>query len=262
VIPGGYKAWLSKPLLGRGARASMDRARLEETIERVRLLLEAVSRGEYCCLRFGLPFVTPSLLASQVFCEKKLEYTLINEHDPGARRISEARKLVEVLFEAKRRIPRHTDTFVLSIPVAAVVEGVPIIARPHAVYFDAGRVAAIVVGKISTKPWRMYGSDKVKLYAYALTLAYAGFPLTSRTELILAAAEDNRKLIGILSSVDLSSVKPIADNGAALHVLVHDLDAELEAISPLLAYWREERKPTARRGSWCTRCPYYGSCYA
>ncbi|ALL00191.1 hypothetical protein Pyrde_0141 [Pyrodictium delaneyi] len=240
---------------------SMESLGLEEAIERARILLEAVSRGEYCCLRFGLPYVTPSLLASQVFCEKKLEYSLLNEsEDEKAKRVSEARKLVEVLLEARRHLPRQLDRFTLSFPVAAVVEGVPIIGRPHAVYFEDGHVAAIVLGKITMRPSKLYDSDRVKLYAYALTLAYAGFPLTSRTRLVLVAAKDNKKLIDALSSLDPGSARPFRGDGAAIHVLAHDVHVELETVSNLLAYWKGNRASTARQGPWCSSCPFRELC--
>ncbi|KSW11308.1 hypothetical protein CF15_00080 [Pyrodictium occultum] len=233
---------------------------LEEVLENVRLVLEAVSKGEYCCLRFGLPYVTPGLLASQALCEKRLEYELLGEQEPGAKRASEARKLVEVLLEARRRIPPGAGSFTLSIPVAAVVEGVPVIGRPHAVHVRNGRVAAVVVGKISGRPGRLYPSDKVRLYAYALTLERAGFPMSSGTRLVLAAARDNRSLIALLSGLDLSRVRPVAGDGAALHVLAHDPDLELEMLAPLLAYWRGERQAAVRRGRWCASCPFRERC--
>jgi len=234
-------------------------ARLEEQ----RLILEAISRGEYCCLRHGLPYVTPSILASQAVCERKAVYELLeSRYKPVA---SDAKQLVKIVLQTKSKLPRTLPGyFSLDTPLAAIVQGVPVIGRPHSIVFVNGVVSAIIVGKRTNRPERLYLSDRVKLYTYGLLASRAGFPLGSRTRLVLVAARTNNDLVEAVKHVykwlrNGASLPP-RDKRFTIHFMAHDESVEEETLAPLLAYWRGEREEHAEPGPWCNRCPLSSSC--
>jgi len=238
---------------------------LLERLEEQRLLLEAISRGEYCCLRHGLPYVTPSILSSQVLCERKaIQELLASDRKPGP---NEAKELVHVILRAKRTLPRVLpDYFSLDAPLAALIQEVPIIGRPHSIVFVNNRVSAVIVAKITTKPERFYLSDRVKLYAYGLLAARAGLPLSSRTRLVLVTAKDKARLVDVLTQVyrwirSGASIPP-KGRGYRVHFMAHDEAVEEEMLAPLLAYWRGERGERIEPGPWCRYCPVADSCEA
>ncbi len=236
-------------------------ARLEEQ----RLLLEAISRGEYCCLRHGLPYVTPSILASQTLCEKKTIHELLSS--PRRPVPDEARQLVKVILNTKKRLPRVLpEYFSLDIPLAMVIQGVPVIGRPHSIVFVKGFVQAIVIGKKTSRPEKLYLSDRVKLYTYGLLASRAGLPLGSRTRLVLVAAKDNQHLVEAIKRVHqwlrAGASLPPRSRSYTIHFLAHDESVEEETLAPLLAYWRSAREEYVEPGPWCRNCPLRDSCSA
>ena len=237
---------------------------LASVIDRVRNVLEAVSRGEYCCLRHGLPYVTPSLLAAQAFCEARLDFQLARG-EVEAPKPSDARVLVEALLRARRIIPREPPKdgrLVLSVPLAAVIDGVAVVGRPHAVVVSSRGLEYIVAGKISSRPGRVYETDRVKLYAYMQLTVGAGFRVHSGAKLVLVAARSAKSLAEALNTIAREGVKPlmVGDGEAYVHVLAHDPQAEVETLSYLLAYWRGLREPRPRPGRWCSSCPFRSLC--
>lgn len=234
-------------------------ARLEEQ----QLILEAISRGEYCCLRHGLPYVTPSILASQVICEKKAIHELLeSRYKPVA---NEAKQLVKLILQTKSKLPRILpDYFSLDIPLAAIIQDVPVIGRPHSIVFINGTVSAIVVGKRTNRPERLYLSDRVKLYTYGLLASRAKLPLHSRTKLVLVAAKTNKDLIEATKHVYqwLKNGASLPPKGRrfTIHFIAHDESVEEEILAPLLAYWRGEREEHIEPGPWCSACPLSSSC--
>ncbi|ABM80282.1 hypothetical protein [Hyperthermus butylicus] len=235
---------------------------LETILEATRQLLEAIAQGEYCCLHHGLPYVTPGLLANQAFCEMRLELGFLSGEVEAPRKPSDARVLVEAVLQARRLLPRKlVERLALSTPVAALLQNVPVIGRPHAILLAHGRVEAIVIGKITSRPSRLYHSDRVKLYAYAQLLEAAGFRLTPGTKLVLAAAHSPRELAEALKVLE-NEIKPASLGNSYIHVLAHDPAAEEELLAPLLAYWRGEKPAQPRPGPWCSTCPYRSKCPA
>ena len=236
-------------------------ARLEEQ----RLLLEAISKGEYCCLRHGLPYVTPSILASQTLCERKAIHELLSS--PRKPVSNEAKELVKIILNTKKKLPRMLpEYFSLDAPLATIIQGVPVIGRPHSIVFVKGFVQAIVIGKKTSRPERLYLSDRVKLYAYGLLASRAGLPLGSRTRLVLVAARDNQHLIEAIKSAHqwlrAGASLPPRSRSYTVHFLVHDEGVEEEALAPLLAYWRGDREEYVEPGPWCRSCPLRDSCSA
>jgi hypothetical protein len=236
---------------------------LQDVLEEQRLLLEAITRGEYCCLKHGLPYITPSILSAQAFCEYKAVYELIES--PRKPTASEAREFVKLVLRAKRFLPRKIEGyFALDTPLAALVNSVPVIGRPHSIVFVNGYVRAIVIGKVSKKHQRLYISDRVKLYAYGLLAAKAGLPLGSYTRLILVTASTKDKLLDALRAtyewLKVGGSYPPKSQSYTIHFLAHDEALEEELLAPLLAYWRGERGEKPNPGPWCETCPFREKC--
>ncbi len=225
-------------------------------IERIRMLLEAISKGEYCCLRHGLPYVTVGELVRQSLCEMRLHLEYTRGVDVEARR-RELRLLVEAVLEARRRIPPGFSDGVISLPLAAVVEGVPITGRPDSIVVRSGRVEAIVWAKVGSLRLKMW--DRIRLYTLGLLVDYAEVPTTHTLHLVLVAAREPGKLVEPLKTIR-SELRPIAGEGYMVHVLVYDKDTALKYVGPLLAYWRGEREPVPRPSKACSSCPYRDTC--
>ncbi len=237
------------------------RGGLAEALEATRLLLEAVSSGEYCCLRHGLPYVTPSLLAEQAFCERRLEHRLAEggEKEPPASPV-QARKLLEALLGARRRLWTGEEK-VITAPLAALVEDVPLIGRPPALALDEGCVRAVYLVKVTSRP-RLYHSDRVKAYAYATLVERAGIACSDMKIAYVTTPEpiDLKELLALLP--DPTRPRPVKGEHVSVHILAHDPRMEMELLAPLLAYWRGERSATPRPGPWCRTCPYQRLCPA
>lgn len=234
---------------------------LEEALEATRLLLEAITRGEYCCLRHGLPYVTPGLLAEQVFCEARLDYRLARgearEPPPSP---MQARRLLQALIGAKRRLWTGEERAV-SLPLAALLQGVPVVGRPPVMALNGECVSAIYSVKVSRRP-RLYPGDRVKLYTYAL-LASSNRLLCPDARLATVVVPEPialQELIHLLP--DPAHPRPLQGSAVSIHVLAHDPETEEAMLAPLLAYWRGDRPPKPKPGSWCSRCPYFEICRA
>lgn len=243
-----------------GASAST----VEEALERAAQLLEAVSRGEYCCLRHGLPYVTPSLLASQAFCEMKLHLSLERGDHHAPPGPSTARQLLAIMLRAKKRINADEALrgTVVSIPLAALVEGVPLVGRPPALALRNGCVRAVYLPKIS-RAQRLYNSDIVKGYAYAATAQALGL-LCSDARLVYILGVNERELLDTLHSLEdrgfrVFEPRPVPGE-KRLIVKVYDEYNAAGILSRLLAYWRGDREPQPRPGKWCNGCGYRELC--
>lgn len=239
---------------------------VDEALEEAAQLLEAISRGEYCCLRHGLPYVTPSLLASQAFCEMKLHISLERGERQGPPGPSAARQLLGVMLRARKRIGADDAVrgTVASIPLAALVEGVPVVGRPPAIAFRGGCIRAIYIPKITRAP-RLYGSDMVKGYAYAATAQSLGL-LCDSAKLVYIIGVNEKELLETLLSMErlgfnVFEPRPLPGERRAI-VRVYDDYESAKILSGMLAYWRGERGPRPRPGRHCGKCGYRELCPA
>ncbi len=236
---------------------------IARALEEARLILEAVASGEYCCLRHGLPYVTPSLLAEQAFCEMKLHLRLSRGEQAEYRR-SELRLLLEALLGAKRLLRPGDEErgVILSTPLAAIVEGLPVIGRPGALAVKGGCIRAIYL--LRRRSGRLYPSEIVKGNAYALMADELGAACeTLRIAYIQAdSAEELREAIKGIN--DQFNPKSLAGPGSSggIRVLVYNPLEARQQVRYLAAYWLGAREPRPRPGAWCNRCPYRGSCPA
>ncbi len=202
-------------------------------------------------------------LVEQVKCEARLEALLGSERvvDERVRLVVE---LSEVVLGARRRLPREPrGRLLLSVPVAGVVAGVPIVGRPRAVLVVDGRVEAVVYSSVSSSPSRFYETDRVRAHAFCAALVSSPLPRGEAPVYLHlkavgrgALAEGLRVLRGVL----LEGGGVVAGGeGWAVHRVVCS-EASVELLEPLLAYWLGARPPRVRRGPWCGDCPLRGAC--
>jgi len=228
--------------------------RFLQAMEELRLLLEAVGGGEYCCLRHGLPYLRPSLLARQAFCEMQVELMLRK----GVERVvyRDERLLVEAVLEARRRLVRvpAQPRIAISAPLAALVDGIPMLGRPDALLIERGRVVGLLRLKVGSN--RVSHSDLVRLYSYGLMVDYS--PLPSRENLSLLLVVANSKTDAVEK---LQALKQAFEDGKPLYrvdgvrLFAYDRGYALHLLSPFLQYWIGAREPRASPSpTKCSRC--------
>jgi len=147
------------------------------------------------------------------------------------------------------------------VPLAALVDNVPLVGRPPAMALRGGCVAAIYAVKV-TKRHRLYPADRVKLYAYGMLAEETGAACPGM-KLVMVTAEEPLGLRELLTLVPTpEEPRPTKGETVSIHVLAHDEHTERETLAPLLAYWRSEKPPRPRPGPWCRGCPFRERCQA
>ncbi len=230
---------------------------LRAAIEELRVLLEGLrGRGG---LRHGLSYARVSDIVEQVKCEARLD-ALLGVERRVDERLREVALLAEIALEARRRLPEHPPpAMILSLPVAGVVAGVPIVGRPRGVAVREGRVEAIVHAGVSARPQRFYESDRVRAYAYCAALLSSPLPRSPAPVYVHVKASTREALAEALSLVrrqllEAHRPEPLASTDAAVHIVACGEHA-VEALEPLLGYWLGLREPRRRPGPWCNECP-------
>ncbi len=238
--------------------------RLREALEELRLLLEELRSGSYS-LRHGLAYVRVSDLVEQARCEARLDALLSmgveRELDERARLLA---KLSELALGARRSIPEEPPrSMILSVPVAGVVAGVPIVGRPRGLHVEDGAVKAIVYASTSARPNRLYYADRVRAAAFCAALHASPLPRGGSVTYIHVKGEDREVLFKRLSWLQERLLEGVgAPRAEGVHILVCDEEASVRFLEPLLQYWLGLREPRATPGPWCSDCPVNGSCPA
>jgi CRISPR/Cas system-associated exonuclease Cas4 (RecB family) len=227
-------------------------------LENAQLYFEAVSRGEYCCLRHGLPYITPSLLAEQAFCEMRLHLRLTQGDIPDKVSTSSARELLKIMLNVKNKVPKLMELreFFLSIPLAAIVNDVPILGRPPAIHVKDGCADKIYIVKTSSS-LRIYRSDIVKGLAYSLIIYKTGLSCKDLGITYVVTREPKHivKAIRVVKGDEL-----VSSNDIRVVKKVFDYYEAMNTLSPLLAYWLGMRDPYPIKTSYCKRCTYKNLC--
>ena len=236
--------------------------RFLQAIEELRLLLEAIGGGEYCCLRHGLPYLRPSLLARQAFCEMQVELMLRK----GVERVvyRDERLLVEAVLEAKRRLARvpTKPRIAVSMPLAALVNNIPMLGRPDALLVEKGRVMGLLHLKIGSN--RVLRSDLARLFSYGLMVDYSPLPSRENLSLLLLIADSKTSAIEKLQALK----QAFEDNEPLYRVegvrlFAYDRGYAFHFLSPFLQYWIGAREPLASPiRTKCSRCELGWACPA
>ncbi len=238
----------------------MECKELREGIEEARNALEAISSGEYCCLRYGLPYVRVSDIVMLAYCPLRLHYHMETYSEREiARRKAELRILVKALLEARRGLESSGRLF-LSLPLAAVIEGVPVIGRPDVLIVENCKVKGVVVVKKTMRVGKVYFEERVKLYLYGLLVDYSPLPSANTLSLLFIKTPPEKTVDALLQLREgLSS-----GNGYSVYRFVYDRADALRAVDVLLKYWAGEWvEPKPRPApSKCMKCPFSNKCWA
>jgi len=231
-----------------------------QAMEELKLLLEAVGGGEYCCLRHGLPYLRPSLLARQAFCEMQVELMLHKGVEKVVYR--DERLLVEAVLEARRRLVRvpSRSRIAISIPLAALIDSIPMLGRPDALLVEKGRIVGLVRLKIGSN--RVSRGDLVRLYSYGLIVDYSPLPSKENLDLLLVVANSKTDAIRKLQTLRqaFESSKPLY-RVEGVHLFAYDRGYALQILSPYLQYWIGSRDPQASPSpTKCSRCELRVEC--
>ncbi|NPA05479.1 MAG: hypothetical protein GXO09_05240 [Crenarchaeota archaeon] len=232
---------------------------LGEALEEERLLLEAIGRGEYCCLRHGLPYVRVSMMVGQLLCERRLDYELsegrIEVH------VRELMRLLRPLLASARSLAGCSGgRLVVSMPVAALIDRVPVVGRPDAILFEDCRVAAIVRLKEAERASRL---DEARLRLYGLLVDYSPLPHAEPLRLIEVCSVDRRVLAEALLALRGGGIEGLkAVEGCRVYSWIYDRGSALQLFSRLAGYWLGLRAPMPRPGRLCMECRWRGVCSA
>ena len=234
--------------------------RFLQAMEELRLLVEAIGGGEYCCLRHGLPYLRPSLLARQAFCEMQVELMLRRGIEKAVYR--DERLLVEAVLEAKRRLARvpTRPRITVSMPLAAQVNSIPMLGRPDVLLVERGRVVGLLRLKIGSS--RVSRGDLARIFSYGLMVDYSPLPSRENLSLLLLVADSKTSAIERLQALKqaFENGKPLYHVGG-VHLFTYDRDHALHFLSPLLQYWVGAREPLASPShAKCSRCELGWAC--
>ncbi len=229
-----------------------------EALENAQLYFEAISKGEYCCLRHGLPYVTPYLLAEQTFCEMRLHLRLLRGDIPDKINNSIARELLKIMLNIKSRLPKLivSKEFFLSIPLAAVVNNVPILGRPPAIHVENGCADTIYIVKTSPS-LRIYHSDIVKGFAYSL-IVYKTALSCKDLKIVYIVTRETKHIIKAIRMI--KGEESVPNKEIRVVKKIFDYYEAMKILSPLLAYWLETRNPQPVKSSYCMKCTYKDLC--
>ncbi len=227
-------------------------------LEEEGVLLEAIGRGEYCCLRHGLPYVRVSMLVSQLVCERRLDLDL--REGLVEVKARELLKLLRPLMDSRRRLLSCSGRrLVVSLPLAAVVEGVPVVGRPDALLVDDCRVSAVIRVKESGRFSRL---DEARLRLYGLLLDYSPLPRSSVLRLVQVYGDRECIAEAVLRARE-SGVEALRGlRGCRASILVYDRGSALSLFSRLAGYWLGARDAVPRPGWPCRECRWRGVCGA
>ncbi len=234
-------------------------ANIAEELEELANLVEAVRRGEYCCLRYGLPYVRASDIASLALCPLRKHYEILNYTDDITGRAKNSLQLLaRAILKAKKTVPEKRKFF-LDTPIASIIQGVPVIGRPTALLINDCKVVGILLARQRrfNKP-SLY--DRILLQVYAALVDYS--PLTSTTTIkayLVQADGDTlttllRRLAGLQEENNWRQMGIIS--------LVYERSDFLNKYHRLLDYWKNpEIKPLPNPSPQrCKTCPYYSEC--
>lgn len=227
-------------------------------------------------LRSGLAAVKASWIATQYYCEKKVELTQIHgrKETPKMRLGTETHeKLLEDTVKAKTKevwakIAFGIPTTVREMPLIGKYENVILMGQADSVYFNKGVPELLLEYKFtkSRRPWRDY---HVQARVYCLLLHLMGFnteELKYAFILVPPECKVKRELRGILKTILSNPEKDMIEekvNALTVRIYVTDfeMDPARQDLHWALGFWKKERAaiPTRKAGK-CATCEFKQTC--
>ncbi|MET1101260.1 MAG: hypothetical protein ABWW69_02105 [Pyrodictiaceae archaeon] len=236
---------------------------LIEAIEELRTLIEAIRAGEYCCLRYGLPYIKVSDIMMLYYCGAKLDFAMRLGREEGQRaRLRELRVLAEALLRAKGRISEAAcSKGFVSIPLAAIVEGIPIIGRPDSIMIEKCRVKSLIWLNMTKNVRRIREWHRVRMYLLGLIADYSPLPVDNDVDLYIVNFSSTLAARKALQQLREGEGAGCGDDYCVIR-LVYDRGVALGSTGGILRYWVDETiKPIPRPASTkCSLCEFRNIC--
>ena len=246
---------------------------LEEYNSLLEQVVQKVEKGEGE-LRFGGPFIKASDVASQYFCEKKVEM-LYRYGEIATERKTAGTEAHEKLLEDSVKIKRKDlwkeiygtkPVFALEMLLLAKYKNLILAGQPDSVLFMRGLPLVIFEYKFS-RSQRAFKSHHVQARTYGIILRNMGFDTNRLFYAIVIADPKARDDKGLKKRV----VKAIMENGLKEAVLTtenariyfnkfNQTEAEQD-LDWAIEFWRKQREaiPT-RNPNKCKSCEYNAEC--
>lgn len=228
--------------------------------------------------RHGLKAVPVSKIASQSYCELKIDHEYTRGEVPSEEK-DLGSEIHEAIFAMKKV---ETEDFIKHIsakkPSIATLtllgEGgrLNIAGQPDAIVFRAGQPLWVIELKTTGgDPGRLWDSQRNQPFLYGLLLERMGFDCSGLKLAIVRARreplEENEKeeLLGIIANSLLSGTNPAVESSYRGNLKFHLMPSEIgkaeEIVAQAEGYWLEERGPlSAVYPGQCRVCPYGTEC--
>jgi len=228
-------------------------------------------------LRFDSNYVKISDIASQFYCEKKVELTYMQGDVDSEEKLlgregqaEIAQELAEITLQRGWELMFSAHQFSVSeFLFFAKYNDLYLVFRPDRVLFVDGVPRLLVEFKFS-KYSRPFISHHVQLQAEGILLEKLGFDVSSLYYLIVIAPIHADRDSKFLSDVPIKIFDKITPNTAEVHEKFRDISAHLykfnkntakKNVNWALEYWKQERvAQLTKNKNKCRRCAYKNSC--
>jgi hypothetical protein len=226
-------------------------------------------------LRFGNPFIKASDIASQYFCEKKVEMQHLHDEIETERKTlgTEAHeKLLEDSVKIKRKdlwkeIYREKPVFALEMPLLAKYKNLILAGQPDSVLFMRG--LPLVISEYQFRSQRDYLSYHVQARTYGMLLKSMGFDVSKLFYAIvvadLRAKDDDQLKVRVVDTILKNRRKEtvLTTENAVIYLKKFNPNEAEQNLDWAIELWKEQREaiPT-RNQNKCRSCEYKTECDA
>ena len=248
---------------------------LEEYNSVLEQVIQKSTKGEGE-LRFGNPFIKASDIASQYFCEKKVEMRHLHGEIETERKLlgTEAHeKLLEDSVKIKRKdlwkeIYGKKPVFALEMPLLAKYRNLILAGQPDSVLFMRGSPLIIFEYKFS-RARRPFRDHHVQARTYGILLKNMGFSadrLFYAIVIVNPEARDDktikRRVVNTIMENRLEEAVLTTENARIYLNKFNQTEAE-KALDWAIEFWKKQREaiPT-RNPNKCRSCEYNVECDA
>ena len=238
-------------------------------------LVQKIEKGEGE-LRFNSPFVKASDIASQYFCEKKVEMQYLHGEIETERKIlgTEAHeKLLDDSVKIKRadlwkEIYGKKPVFALEMPLLAKYKNLILAGQPDSVLFMRGLPLIIFEYKFS-RSQRDYLSYHVQSRTYGMLLKSMGFDVSKLFYAIvvadLRAKDDDQLKVRVVDTILKNRLKEtvLTTENAVIYLNKFNPKEAEQNLDWAIEFWKKQREaiPT-RNPNKCRSCEYEMECDA
>ncbi len=197
------------------------RPKWKEVYSRYQEVEKEIAEKPRGVLRFGKPFVAASEISDQKYCEKKLEFTILNGEEETPEKI-EGTKAHEQLLrdtvkvrakEGWKQIFRGEAVFFREFYVAARVNGHAVIGKIDGILFRSSIPRLVIEHKFSSS-LLPYDTYQVQAQVYCLILQNMGFGVSELEYVIVVAprgSKNDLELRKVLQHIGANPKKEIVD---------------------------------------------------